>query len=367
MSSTSSSSSSSCLLSLLLLLSLLVVPLLSLSPASLAVSSPPLAALPSVHVILIAGQSNAEGSNSDPILPEDAPNPRILQLTCCNGTRALPPAQCYLNVSSDPIQAPCVSAHGISFARPFARSLLATLPASDLIVLVQTAIGGTGFFDGTWTAYTGGGFKAAVARLQHAWTLLQGSEWAGYNVTFDVTLWHQGEDDAGDNFHAYNASTSVHLYQNVLPLIAALRNTSLLPFTRPSLPFVCGQLLPQWVNNASHPERAGVRDALALVTQVAYIHSHADHSTAPTSLPLTSCFVTCARVQYAAYTGFAESQGLLGDPLYRSGWDNAVIHFTGRSQRIFGRRYFAGYQAALVNYPEPPPAKQYSKTVGKKQ
>ena len=40
--------------------------------------------------------------------------------------------------------------------------------------------------------------------------------------------------------------------------------------------------------------------------------------------------------------------------MYRSGLDNEVIHFTARSQRILGRRYYAAYEAALVNYPVPP-------------
>ena len=297
--------------------------LLSSSP-SLAVRGPA-QALPRIHVFLTAGQSNAEGSNSDPILPEDAPNPRILALSCCNGSASLPPAQCFLNVSMDPLQ-PCIGAHGISFSRPFARSLLPTLPASDLVVIVQTAIGGTGFFDGTWMAYKGSGFMAAVAKLRRAWALLHAPPYERFNVTLDGVLWHQGEDDAGDNFRNYSASTDVYLRTDIIPLVEALRNTSFIEFSHATLPFVCGQLLPVWVNNASHPERAGVRDALALLPQ------------------------------YVPYSGHAPSEGLLGDPLYRSGASGSVIHFTGRSHRILGRRYYEAYLQALVNVPEEPPA-----------
>jgi hypothetical protein len=157
---------------------------------------------------------------------------------------------------------------------------------------------------------------------------------------------------AGDNFNRYVANTSFYLNESIIPMIHALRNSSLIPFTYPTLPFVCGQvlsqsartaqrppsasllidctrlcasqLLPQWVLNVSHPERAGVRDALALLPQ------------------------------YVPYSGHAPSQGLEGDLMWRSGWDNSVIHFTGKSHRIFGQRYHAAYNAALLNSPEQP-------------
>ena len=307
---------------LFLLLVCSIAPTLALSPH--AVHS--VAADRTAHVFLLIGQSNAAGVNSDPILPVDAPQPRILQLSCCaaNGT-SLPPSDCFLNISSDPLM-PCVGAHGLSMARPFARALLPTLPAEDVVVIVPSPIGGTGFGDGTWTAYTGSGFVPAVEKLRRAWSLLHGSDWKGWDVTLDGVLWHQGEMDAGDNSRGYVANSSRYLDDGLLPMIAALRNTSFLPFSSPQLPFVNGQMLPQWLFNSSHPERLGVGQAEALLPQ------------------------------YCAYTGHADSFGLLGDPLYRSGWDNSVIHFTGRSQRIFGARYHTAYRAALVNFPEVPPS-----------
>ena len=315
----------SCHLSLLLLLLLIscsIAPALCLTPPSLHSA----AAVRTAHVFLLIGQSNAQGVNSDPILPIDDPDPRILQLSCCAADGSgLPPSDCFLNVSSDPLL-PCSGAHGLSFARPFARALLPALPAADVVVIVPAPIGGTGFGDGTWTAYTGSGFVPAVEKLSRAWQLLHGSDWQGWNVTLDGALWHQGEMDAGDNSRGYVANTSHYLQDGLLPMITALRNTSFLPFSSPSLPFVNGQLLPQWLLNASHPERLGVGEAEALLPQ------------------------------YCAYSGHADSFGLLGDPLYRSGWDNSVIHFTGRSQRILGQRYYTAYKAALVNYPEVPPS-----------
>ena len=121
------------------------------------------------------------------------------------------------------------------------------------------------------------------------------------------------------------ANTTYYLEHDIGPLIGAFRNESFLNFTYPALPVVVGQMLPSWVDNSTHPVRQGVKVALALLTQ------------------------------YVPFTGFAPSYGLLGDPVYRSGLDNEVIHFTARSQRILGRRYLTGLLAALENYPEQPP------------
>ena len=278
---------------------------------------------PRIHVFLVAGQSNAVGYNGDPFTSEDTSDARILQLSCCRGSTSLPPAQCYLNISADPLM-PCAGAH-VSFVMSFARALLPTLAPSDLIVVVPTAISGTGFADNTWTAYTGGGFVPAVAKLRRAWTLLGEGAYAKYTRLFSGVLWHQGEHDAGDNGAGHVANTTFYLQNDIGPMIAAFRNTTFLNFSSPTLPFVAGQMLPSWVDNSTHPVRQGVKIALAVLTQ------------------------------YVAYTGFADSYGLLGDPGNRSGLDNEVIHFTARSQRILGRRYHAAYDAALVNYPEQPP------------
>ena len=316
-------------------LSLPTAPLRSLLPPSLSSFT----SQPTAHVFLIAGQSNSVGYNSDPFTADDSLNSRILQLSCCTANlTTLPVDHCFLNVSSDPLQ-PCAIGSHVSFARTFAKSLLPSLGGEDVIVLVPTGISGTGFIDGVWPAYSGSGFKAAIAKLKRTWQLLHDGTHAtdveaqpaaaappAYNATFSGVLWHQGTCDAGDNSQHVAANASYHLNHNLVPLIASLRNSTLLPFTSPSLPFVLSQMLPSWMDNVTHPERAGVKEALAMVSQ------------------------------YVAYTGFADSYGLLGDPVFLSGSDHEVVHFTARSQRLLGKRYYTAYQAALVNYPEQPPS-----------
>ena len=150
-------------------------------------------------------------------------------------------------MSSDPLQ-PCAEGAHVSFSRSFARSLVLTLPADDVVFLVPAGISDTGFVDGTWAAYTGRGFIQAVALLDATWRLLHADkQWQQYNITWSAILWHQGEKDAGDNWGGpYFANTTYYLTHDIIPMIAAFRNTTLVPYSRPTLPFVVGQLLPSW-------------------------------------------------------------------------------------------------------------------------
>ena len=131
---------------------------------------------PTAHIFLVAGQSNSVGYNVDPFTPEDGPNPRILQLQCCTANlTSLPPSQCFLNISADPLQ-PCDSGAHVSFARSFSRSLLAGpgQPAQR-----GCGVPGADGHQRHWIrgrsvagVHSGTGFKAAIAMLRRTWQLL---------------------------------------------------------------------------------------------------------------------------------------------------------------------------------------------------
>ena len=220
---------------------------------------------PTVHVFLCAGQSNSVGVNTDPKLPEDGPNGRIVQVVvCANSSSFLSVNQTYLNVSLDPM-IPCLGGN-LSAWRPFSRALLPTLPSSDVIVLVPTAYGGTGFINQNWNAYTGGGFQYSVQMLQRTWELLSQGEWSRYRATWAGILWHQGEADAGDNPKGEFLNSTQYL-QYMTAMVEAFRNTSLLSMSRPDLPLVAGAMLQSWVDNSTYPLRQGVKVGSATLTQ----------------------------------------------------------------------------------------------------
>lgn len=129
------------------------------------------------HIFLVAGQSNSEGFNSDGHTSEDISYPNIWQLDCCSNGNTVPTDQCIFATARDPLPHQCDSGFltgiTIGFGMSFARSYREDIPADDVVVLVPSGVGGTGFFDNTWTAYTGWGFNAAVNKLKRAYDLVQ--------------------------------------------------------------------------------------------------------------------------------------------------------------------------------------------------
>lgn len=110
-----------------------------------------------------------------------------------------------------------------------------------------------------------------------------------------------------------------YLYGDMIPLISAFRDKSVMPFTYEELPFLVANLMPAWVANPAHPLRMGVFTAIALIDQI---------------VPYTAC---------------ASSIGLQGDPNFPAGNDQELVHFTAKSQRVLGKRYHAAYYLALAN------------------
>lgn len=274
------------------------------------------------HVFLIVGQSNSVGLNTDGFIPDDGTNDRIGQLSCCKNGQTLPTDQCVFIVAKDPLHHQCddwyQGLQSVGFGLSFAKEVLKTLPPDDRVMLIPAGISGTGFFDNVWPAYTGRGFTAAIDKLRRAMSLLTTMN---LNPTFDGILWHQGELDAGDNGAGNVADTNFYLNQDIIPLIKAFRDTNLLPFTSPRVPFVAGNLLPSWGFAPAHGERRGVVNAIALLDQM------------------------------VPFTASVPSQGLLGDPVFL-GSTGELIHFTARSLRILGRRYFDAWLLAQNNMPE---------------
>lgn len=129
------------------------------------------------YIFLQAGQSNSEGYNSDGHTSEDVSYPNILQLSCCKNYAAVPIDECLLIIAQDPLHHQCdewwLTGITIGFGMSFARAFREDIAEDDLIVIVPAGISGTGFFDNTWTAYTGTGFVKAVDKLKKAYSLLE--------------------------------------------------------------------------------------------------------------------------------------------------------------------------------------------------
>lgn len=249
------------------------------------------------HLVVLLGQSNANGSNTD-YEPDgqDARDPRILTFPGSGpGVRTIVPAR-------EPL-AP-IGGHppgGMGPAGPFAALHLATLPPEDRIVIVPITMGGTGMrrhgtYPGVWKV----GLDAPPARnlfeaaVEHTRAALAA---AGPDAVIDVVLWHQGESDGGRAEAEYAADLDelIRAFRVRVPEAAAS-------------PFIVGQLPADRLR--AYPDHRGVADALR-------------------HLP--------TRVEN---TGYAESPG-------PGSVNDETTHLTAAAQRIFGASYTAAYRETV--------------------
>ncbi|MGC5170364.1 sialate O-acetylesterase [Micromonospora sp. DT81.3] len=246
------------------------------------------------HLILVLGQSNANGSNTD-YQPDglDARDPRI-EVFPGSG----PDAGTIVH-AREPL--PPIGGHppgGLGPGGPFAALLLPTLPPEDRILLVPVTMGSTGMrshggYAGVWKVdlVKDGAPNLFDATIAHSTAALEA---AGPGATIDAILWHQGETDGGRSEADYAADLD--------ELIGALRER--LPAAADA-PFLVGQLPAE--RRRAYPNHQGVADALR---------------NTPNRVP---------------NTGYAEAPpfGHVND---------LTTHLTASGQRILGENYFVAYE-----------------------
>jgi hypothetical protein len=252
------------------------------------------------------------GTNSDTVGHPSWPlTPRIQMFSWHGG----PPG------SFAAAQYPVYNEANVGFSLTFANLLLQTLPESEGVVLVNTGVGGTGFHANQWNASTG---PLAIQSVKVVTELAAAvPAQLGGNYSLHSMLWHQGEQDGGDNRDGYHASYCDYLQADLSPLIDFLRAS--FPGGSPSTPFIDGGLLPYWVDKEA-PGTGGVMEALyALNTSRA-------------------CTATADSRVFADFTPGGLPNG---DPKYRSGASGDVIHFSATQAFFLGFEYFNAYRSAL--------------------
>ena len=109
-----------------------------------------------------------------------------------------------------PAEVPLYGELNVGFSQTFANLLLQSLPKDSGVILLNTGVGGSGFYQtNAWTPPNGALVKNSVAAME---SLVSDFPSAFRNGTlhFHAMLWHQGEHDAGDNrqgFHVSDFST----------------------------------------------------------------------------------------------------------------------------------------------------------------
>tara|TARA_B110001452_G_scaffold131753_1_gene109451 strand:- start:3776 stop:4714 length:939 start_codon:yes stop_codon:yes gene_type:complete len=286
-----------------------------LSIALLPLSAPVTPEVSVWHVILTFGQSNSVGTNSQqggyPVWPT---TPRI-QNYCFSGL-----LECTAREFS-PAKVPLYGETNVGFSQTFANLLLPTLPEDHGIVLLNTGVGGTGFQDGKWVVPDGPLLQRSLTAVEELSDALPKN--LGGNYSFHAMLWHQGEDDAGDNNRGFAASYCTYLESDLSALIDYARTH--MPGASKSTPFLTGGMLPYWVDTANGTE--GVMSAIYAVNTSRTFTGTADSRIFPDFFPGT-------------HTPD-------GEPNYRSGASGLVIHFNATEATLLGHQYWAAYHRAV--------------------
>lgn len=241
-------------------------------------------------LLLLLGQSNMAGWAVDGDSTRfDVTDPRVAQFGASGAFAGV------ISQAVEPLAMHDSTTPGVGPALHFARWYLHTVPANRRVLLVPAAHGGTPLSSGVVLAWrrgvTGNLYAQALTQTQAALTA------AGANARVTAALWVQGEAD-GD------ANVSGATYQTDLDtLITGLRTDLALP----TLPFVIGQMVPDYLS-------FGTRTAINAV-----------HVATPTRI---------------SRTGFGA--GITGA---NRGDSN---HYNAAGARALARNMFSGYLSALA-------------------
>jgi len=236
-------------------------------------------------IIILAGQSNAEGYGYGPVEDPFEPSDRIFYLD-----KHFMISHAAEKVIKNEIRSSFV----LSFAREYVNS--GKLEEGRNLLILRAAVGGTGFSDHRW-----GMEDDLYLRMMR---MIEVSLSLNKENRLVAMLWHQGETDAENG-----VSYDVH-YNNLKNLLLSVRKT----YGVEDLPFITGDFLPCW--NAMHVEKGTpIREAVRAV------------------------------VKDCPNCGYVHSDGLISNfqELHRKTFWKDYVHFSRRSLYEFGRRYFARF------------------------
>jgi len=232
-------------------------------------------------IIIQAGQSNSQGSGLGPAEDPFFPTEDILYL---NGDFTISLAN-ELVFGND-----IVSNFSLSFSTEYMKQR--KLEKGRKILIIRSAIGGTGFLDNHWKTEDDL-FLRMMQMIETALSLNPENRLV-------ALLWHQGETDA-----VLGASRDIH-FANLSKLVNAVRNT----FKYPKLPFIAGDFVQHWKNQ-------NLEICEPVVTAIQEV---------------------CNSIGYA---GFVTTENLKSNDQELCNGD--TIHFSRQSLYELGKRYFEIY------------------------
>ena len=170
-------------------------------------------------IIILAGQSNAEGYGFGPVEKTFEPNDRIWSL---NGDDTISLA--VEKVTGNQIQ----TTFGLYFAQEYFKN--GHLAEGRNLLILRCAVGGTGFLDNRW--------KPEDDLFLHMMEMIRTALQMNPENRLVAFLWHQGETDAMNH-----ASYEVH-FKHLMTLVQLVRES----FNAAELPFIAGDFVYHWKN-----------------------------------------------------------------------------------------------------------------------
>ena len=257
-----------------------------------------------LDILIQGGQSNAEGYGLGPVECEYVPCGEILYLVDDRTVEVLPRGVAFTGQKHFRITeaGDHVGYEGIcgDFSLAFAQKYVQSgrLPEDRKLLIVRTAVGGTGFVTAQW-GLQDALYARLVEMVDHALALNPENRVIGF-------LWHQGETDAIEG-------NTTEIYKEQL--------TAMLPGVRMrygAMPFVAADFVQEWKNN-------NLQIAQPIVETIRQV---------------------CRESEMAA---FVETEDLPSNNQTIGNLDE--IHFCRQSLCELGRRYFAAFEN-LVTAPQ---------------
>lgn len=253
-------------------------------------------------IIILAGQSNAEGMGLGEVENEFQPTEKIFSLTAERKVTHLP-ENLIIEYADQPF-ALRMAEERISggkkiadFALPFARLYAKEQLNEDRkILIIRAAVGGSGFYKKHWTK-DGILYLKMLEMIDYALSL-------NPENCLKAFLWHQGEHDAFEK-------NSPNLFKEQLKtMIENVRSRYDLPY----LPFIAGDFVNEW-------KTKNLEDCIPIVEKIKDV------------------------INEIGYGAFIETSDLLSNNQKVNNGDD--IHFCRAAQYEMGGRYFQAYKQII--------------------
>lgn len=253
-------------------------------------------------IVIIAGQSNAEGFGVGKITEEYVENPKIIQLEQPFEAEHTP-ERVIVTFGKDPVFSIASEKIGdngkignlaLSFAKSYVDNGL--LKENRKLLIVRFGIGGTGFKKGNW-GLTGEVYLKMMELIGYALSMNRENKLVAF-------LWHQGEHDA------FEKNDPDVFEEQLYTMITSVRER----YQNPSLPFITGDFVQDWKNK-------NLSDCQPIVDKIQAV------------------------VKRVADSAFIETNGLLSNDEKNANGDD--IHFCRESLYELGKRYFQAFLAIV--------------------